>query len=477
MGTRRFARETNEGGIGGRCMSALENRRRSLGFQEDFSCEELQGRRARVIAEIGGGAAAVLAGAPTTGAMDEFRQYNDFYYLTGLEVPHAYLLLDGTAQSATLYLRPADEKRRRVDGPELCLDEAELVSRWTGVERVRPLHDLADDVQKFPALFVPHAPPEARQACRDSLREGRHAAEADPWSCAAPPERRFVELLRSGHCEVEIHDLSPLLDAHRLVKSPTEIELLRRAGRITAEAVTEAMRSTRPGVMEFELTAVADYVFRRHGARGGAYRAIVAGGDNIWNAHYWRNNCPLLDGDLVLVDYAPDLGYYTSDIGRMWPVGGRYAPWQRELYGLVVEYHKVLLGCIRAGKFAKDVLREAARSMRPVIERIHFSRPSFRQAALDLLDFPGHLSHSVGMAVHDVGDYRDGPLRSGHVFAVDPQLWVKAEQLYVRVEDTVVVTPEGCEVLTAAAPLELDDVERTMTETGLLERYPAVAGT
>jgi len=445
--------------------------RRSLGFQEDFSSEELRERRAKLTAQIGGGAAGVLAGAPLSGAMDEFRQYNDFYYLTGLETPHAYLLLDGTSRHSTLYLRPGDPKRRQVDGPELCLDEAELVSEWTGVERIRPLNELAADLQKFPCVFVPHAPPEARQACRDSLRESRHAADADPWAWSASPERQFIEGLRKGNSHAEFHDLSPLLDALRLVKSPAEVEVMRRAGRMTAEAVTEAMRSTRPGVMEFELTAIADFVFRRNGARGSAYRAIVAGGANIYSAHYWRNNCPLDDGDLVLMDYAPDLRGYTSDIGRMWPVGGTYAPWQRELYGLVVEYHKTLLGHIRPGLTAAEVMHQTAAKMRTVIEGMQFSRDAFRRAALDLLEFQGHMSHSVGMAVHDVGDYRDQPLEPGHVFAVDPQLWVRDERLYMRVEDTVAVTDNGCEVLTAAAPLELDDVERTMRDPGMLEHY------
>ncbi|MEQ8790944.1 MAG: Xaa-Pro peptidase family protein [Pirellulaceae bacterium] len=455
-------------------MNVFSKSRRSLGFQEDFSCEELRQRRARLIAQIGGGAAAVLAGAPMSGAMDEFRQFNDFYYLTGLETPHAYLLLDGTSMHATLYMPPGDERRRRVDGPELCLEEDELLREWTGVDRVRPLDELAADMLKFPCVYAPHAPPEARQACRDSLRESHHAADADPNHGGGPVERRFIERLRESNSHAEFHDLSPLLDAMRLVKSPAEVAVMRRAGRLTAEAIVEAMRSTRPGVMEFELTAVADYVFRCNGARGGAYRAIVAGGANIYSAHYWRNNCPLADGDLVLMDYAPDLRYYTSDIGRMWPVGGAYAPWQRELYGLVVEYHKVLLDKIRPGVTAAAVMSETAAAMRPVIEAREFSRPSFRQAALDLLDFQGHMSHSVGMAVHDVGDYRDQPLCVGHVFAVDPQLWVRDERLYIRVEDTVVVTDDGCEVLTAAAPLELDDVEQTVRETGMLQRYPAL---
>src|SRR6185295_8777097 len=127
-------------------------------------------------------------------------------------------------------------------------------------------------------------------------------------------------------------DLSPILDELRLIKSPRELELLRRAGTLSALAVREAMRSTRPGLREHHLEAVARYLFRLNGATGEGYCAIVASGAHIWHPHYFRNDDDLRDGDLVLMDYAPDFRYYTSDIGRMWPVNGRFDAVQRELY-------------------------------------------------------------------------------------------------------------------------------------------------
>jgi len=146
----------------------------------------------------------------------------------------------------------------------------------------------------------------------------------------------------------------------------------------------------------------------------------------------------------------------------MWPINGTYAPWQRELYGFIVEYHKAVLGCIRPGATADQIHAEAAARMAPVVERAAFSKPAYAAAARRTLDFKGHLSHGVGMAVHDVGNYQAGPLRPGAVFAVDPQMWVPEERLYIRVEDTVAVTEGGIENLTRAAPLELDDVEALM---------------
>jgi Xaa-Pro aminopeptidase len=215
------------------------------------------------------------------------------------------------------------------------------------------------------------------------------------------------------------------------------------------------------------------YHYLANGARDAGYNAIVAGGPNAWFGHYSANNCPLRDGDLVLVDCAPDYRYYTSDIGRMWPVNGVYSPLQRELYGFVVAYHKVLLRLIRPGVTDVQIQQEAATEMAQVIERTSFSKDVYEAAARRALEFPYHMSHCVGMAVHDVGHYRGKPLQPGMVFALDPQMWIPEEKLYIRVEDTVAVTEAGIENLTADAPLELEDVEATIKETGLFDRFPA----
>jgi Xaa-Pro aminopeptidase len=146
----------------------------------------------------------------------------------------------------------------------------------------------------------------------------------------------------------------------RLIKSESEIELLRKAGKLTAVAIVEAMRSTRPGVMEYQLDAVMRYTYLVNGSRDAGYRAIIAGGPNTWYGHYKANDQPLADGDLVLADCAPDYRYYTSDIGRMWPVNGHYSDVQRELYGFIVEYHKTFLDLIRPNVAPEQILDEAA---------------------------------------------------------------------------------------------------------------------
>jgi Xaa-Pro aminopeptidase len=441
-------------------------------FQKDFPPAEFAERRARVAEAIGPGAVAVLAGFGETGAFDLFRQSNDFYYLSGVEVPHAYLFIEGGSGRTCLYLPNRDAKHERSEGAQLNADDVDAARQLTGADAVRPLTALAQDLASATAIYLPSSPGEGRQACQDTLRYARKKAEADPWDGRPAREAHFADRIRTASPGATIRDLSPILDRLRVVKSPREVALMRRAGRLTAAAVTEAMRSTRPGVMEYQLAAVADYVYGVNDARGAGYRPIVAGGANIWNAHYYRNNGALRDGDLVLMDYAPDVGGYTSDIGRMWPVNGRYAPWQRELYGFVVEYHKTLLRTIRPGVSAAQVMEEAAGAMARVVDATKWSDPAFEHAAREMLRFQGHLSHPVGMAVHDVGDYFAGPLVPGHVFAVDPQMWVPDRQLYVRVEDTVAVTEAGMQNLTREAPLELHDVEATMSEPGLISLRP-----
>ena len=185
-------------------------------------------------------------------------------------------------------------------------------------------------------LYTPHRPAEGVCGSRDELTRGDRLVADDPWDARLPREQRFIGLLRARLGGADVRDLSPILDAMRAIKSPREIDLCRRAGQLSAMAVVQAMRATRPGVFEYQLGALAAYVYLQHGARGEGYRPIIAGGANVWHAHYFRNSCPLNDGDLVLMDGAPDYHYYTSDIGRMWPVNGSYTPQQRELYGFMV---------------------------------------------------------------------------------------------------------------------------------------------
>jgi Xaa-Pro aminopeptidase len=298
----------------------------------------------------------------------------------------------------------------------------------------------------------------------------------DSWDGTGSRQRRFVELLRARQPRAEIRNLNPILDEMRSIKSPREIAMVRRASQIAGFALMEAMRSTEPGVTEYQLDAAARYVFALHDARLEGYRSITASGtDNINNMHYFRNTDTLKDGDLVLMDYAPDYRYYVSDIGRVWPVNGKYTAQQRELLQFVLEFHKAVLSRIRPGVTATQIHDEAKKAMEAVFARTKFSKPIYEKAARTLVDTGGGVfSHTVGMAVHDVGGYRNGPLKPGQVFSVDPQLRVREENIYLRYEDTVVVTGTGVENFTDFLPMELDDMEKLVQEKGIVQKVPPV---
>jgi Xaa-Pro aminopeptidase len=457
-------------------------------YQTDFPADEFRSRHARVFEQIGTNAVAVVQGMPQTQGFTLPRQHNTFYYLSGIETPGAYLLLDGRTKKATIYLPARNPRLEAAEGRVLSAEDVDLVKRISGVDDVRPVTEMVGTnwplVQEgggrgstAAAIYAEYSPPENLGQSRGELVAAETARANDFWDGAAPRHRRFVELLRSRHARAEIRNLNPILDEMRSVKSEREIAMIRRASQLAGLGLMEAMRSTEPGVTEFQLDAAAHYVFLVNDARLEGYRSITASGtDNINNMHYFRNTSTLKDGDLVLMDYAPDYRYYTSDVGRVWPVNGKYNAWQRELLQFVLEYHKAVLTRVRPGVTADQIMKEAARAMEPVFARTKFSKPVYEKAARTLVERGGGVfSHTVGMAVHDVGGYRAGPLKPGQVFSIDPQLRVPEESLYLRFEDTVVVTPTGAENFTDFLPMELDEMERLVAEKGVVQKVPAIA--
>jgi Xaa-Pro aminopeptidase len=445
-------------------------------YQADFTAEDFQQRRSAVYAAIGENVA-IIQGAEDVDGFVVFRQSNTFYYLSGLETAAAYMVLDGSRKETTIYLPHRDPERERGEGRILSAEDADLIIELTGVERVRPIEKMGTDFTHAylwrpptPALYTPFSPAEKDRQSRDEMLSGLGRRIADPWDGRASRTGEFIHLLRLRYPQFEIRDLSLILDNMRLIKSDKEVDLIRKASELAGEGIAEAIRSTRPGVMEYQLEAVAQFIFRMNGARGLSYSAIVGGGTNAWMGHYFANSDPLVDGDLVLMDVAPDYRYYTSDVARMWPVNGRYTQDQRDLYGFVVEYQKALLRYIRPGVTPDQVMSEAARDMRPVFEKISFSRDIYRAAAEAAFEFKGHLSHPVGMSVHDVGNYRNQKLAAGMVFSIDPMIWVPEETLYIRMEDVVVVTESGVENLSDNLPVEMDDIERLMKEDGVIQK-------
>jgi Xaa-Pro aminopeptidase len=452
-----------------------------LHYQRDFPPEEFQARWQKIFDEIGGRALAIVQGFPKVNGFIYPRQTNEFYYLCGVETPQSYLVLDGKTRRAVLFLPPHDDRLEKTEGRILSAADAELAVKLTGVNEVLSTEALTvGRLQRLlegisPVIYTPFAPAEGYAQSRGELVAANESIASDYWDGRLPREAHLVELLRARLPRVEVRDLSPILDELRIVKSPREVALIRRASQLAGLALLEAMQSTRPGVYEYHLDAAARYVFLVNGARLDAYRSITAAGTaNIWNMHYYRNNSPLKDGDLVLMDYAPDYRYYVSDIARIWPVNGKFSPAQRELLQFVLGYRNAILKRIRPAVTAEQIMQEARVAIEPVIQRTPFSKPIYEQAARKLVTTGGGVfSHPVGMAVHDVGNYQQGVLKPGDVFSVDPQMWVPEENLYLRYEDVVVVTRAGYENFTDFLPSELDDIEKKVRGEGIVQRFSA----
>jgi Xaa-Pro aminopeptidase len=193
--------------------------------------------------------------------------------------------------------------------------------------------------------------------------------------------------------------------------------------------------------------------------------------------HYYRNLDRLEDGDIVLMDFAPEYHYYTSDVARIWPVNGKYSPSQRELLQFVLDYRNCVLKRVRPGVTPRAIQDEAKAAMDEVFARTKFSKPAYEAAARRLVATGGGVfSHPVGMAVHDDGEYARGPLKPGHVFSIDPQLRVQEEQLYFRYEDVIAVTADGYENFNEFLPTALDAISKLVGGGGVVQAFPPLDG-
>ena len=449
----------------------------SQNYQVDFPPEEFKKRWEGVFDQIGDDAVAIVQGFALSNGFIMPRQTNAFYYLSGIETPHAYILLDGRDKKVTLYMPPRNVRLERSEGRILNANDGKLIKKLVGVDAVRSTDEMREnfppDLKQGNTIYTMFTPAEGQGQSRYELEVANASIAADAWDGRISREGRFVQLLRTRNRRNVVKDLTTMIDNLRSVKSPREIALIRRASQLAGLGMIEAIKSTEPGVWEYQLDGVARYVYLINGARLEAYRSITASGTaNISNGHYYRNDSQLKNGDMVLMDYAPDFRYYVSDIGRMWPVNGAYEPWQRELLQIILEYRNVVLDIIRPGITTDQILEEAQKKMKPIMRRYKFSKNIYKKAAEKMVRTGGGvLSHPVGLAVHDDGPYRKGPLKVGHVFSVDPQMWVPEENLYLRYEDTVVVTENGNENFTDFLPSELDDLEALVRGKGMLQSF------
>jgi Xaa-Pro aminopeptidase len=455
-------------------------------FTTDFPPQEFAERRAKMSDALGENGLALIQGAPSPAGYVRFRQTNEFYYLCGIESPHAYLLLDGRTRKASLYLPHRNEARETGEGKVLSAEDAELVKQLSGVDFVFASDALSEHLSRYAQsgreikLFTPFSPSEGTATSRDSASRAVADSTSDSWDGTPSRESRFISLLRTRFPQLEIKDLTPTLDRLRLIKSPREIALIKKATRLSGLGLMEAMRSTVPGIQESELDAVAKYVYYRNGAQGDAYFSLIASAGNAWFPHYNAGKRVMRDGEFLLMDYAPDVGYYMSDVTRMFPVNGKFSSWQRELYGFYLDCYKAILKNIKPGLTAQQIKQAALKEMNQALANRRFSKPIYEKAAREFVENYANsaknartsLGHWIGMATHDVGGQDGSPLREGMVFSIEPALRVAEEKIYIRLEDVIVITKTGADILTTFVPMEIDEIEKLMSEEGMLQRYP-----
>lgn len=449
-------------------------------YQTDFTISEFEARRSKIFKEIGDNSIALIQGGASIAGFKVFRQTNTFYYLCGIEEGHAYLLLNGKNKSTTIYLPRREKNREQSQGKILSFDDADLIKKLTGIKNIKSLDFLGNDLVStglingaIPTLYTPFSPAEMGNDSRDEILFGHARAAADPWDSNTTRESRFIKLINERFPEFEIKNLSPLLDSMRLIKSSKEIEIIRKATEIAGLGIIEAMRSTKPGIYEYQLDAAAKYIFYQHGSQGDGYPSIIGGGSNAYMGHYFRKKDVLKDGDLVLMDYAPDYNNYTSDVTRIWPVNGVFNTDQAALYKFIVNYRNALFKYIKPGVNSDEVLRKASKDMKEYLVGKKFSKPRYLTAVQNALSFRGHFQHPVGMAVHDVGRVHGINLKEGMVFTIDPMIWIPEEKLYIRIEDVALVTRNGVENLSKFVPSSINKIEEMIKEKGITEFRPS----
>jgi Xaa-Pro aminopeptidase len=392
-----------------------------------------------------------------------YRQDSDFYYLTGFDEPEAIAVVAPAREQDKfmLFVRPRDAEQET------------WVGRRAGVEGATERHgaNAAFPVAEF----------------RDKLAELLNGAKNVYYRLGVRSDldemlvRQIGEMRtrsRQYTAPASITDPGALLGEMRLVKSDEEIELMQRAADIAAGAHVEAMKQVRPGMMEYEIEALIEYIFRKNGAAAPAYGSIVGGGANATILHYITNDAELHDGDLLLVDAGAEFRGYASDITRTFPVSGRFSAPQRDIYEAVLEAQTACVEMVNPGVTMEDLNNHAIKLLTASMVRLGLLTGDVEKLIEEKTYrrfFMHGIGHFLGLDVHDAGRYQlDGKARElapGVVVTVEPGIYVaedsenvpdKYRGIGVRIEDDVLVTADGHRVLTSKVPKQIDEIEKLM---------------
>lgn len=391
-----------------------------------------------------------------------FRQESNFYYLSGFEEPESVLVLTPAGRMA-LFVRRRDPEKEMWEGERYGVEGA---VRVFGADEAYPIEEFD---RRLPELL--------KGAEKVFYRLGMDEGMDRRVLAALEVHRR--SLGRSGKALQSIADPNEVIGEMRLFKSAEEIEIMRKACRITAAAHKQAMKEVRPGMNEFEVEALIDYVFRKNGCQRVGYGSIVAGGKNATCLHYRSNNEVLKDGDLLLIDAGGEYDYYTSDITRTFPVGRAFSKAQAKLYDLVLQSQMEAIAMTKPGaklplihRRVCEVLVEGMLSL----GLLKGNRDELIKSGEFRRFYPHNTSHWLGIDVHDVGFYmRNGEpreLQAGMMFTIEPGFYVQPgdkeapaeyRDIGIRIEDDVLVTANGCEIMTADVPKARAEIEALRT--------------
>ena len=411
-------------------------------------------------------AIAVLPSAPVfirnNDVDHEYRQDSDFFYLTGFDEPESTLVLDAVERKVTLFVRARDRDREIWDGPRAGVEGA---TQRFGADAAFVSTELDD---KLPTLL------QNRERVYFRLGLGGRRQFDERLLTA-------IERVRGRHrtgvtAPTEIVDPSSILHEMRLRKTPDEIDTMRAAARITREAHELAMARARPGMREYEIEALLLDTFRRRGSERPAYGSIVGSGPNACVLHYRKNDRTIADGELLLIDAGCEYGYYASDVTRTFPVGRGFSREQQAIYELVLEAQCEGIAVTRPGVTLDEIHKRCVETIARGLVRLGLLKNELEKVleAEEYKRFFMHrTSHWLGMDVHDVGAYfdRGAPrrLESGMVLTVEPGIYISPEDetvsagwrgIGVRIEDDVLVTESGQDVLTAGIPKTVEEVQR-----------------
>ena len=410
---------------------------------------------------------AVFLGATAPSGDREFRQGHDFAYFTGVEIPDAYLIIDGIRRESLLFFTIGE---REAEAEGVALDLVRNPKETTGIEKALPAEQfgavlavLGLKTQVFYTMFEPEEL--GAENANEKWNALQRTMTLNPWDGRLTRELQFVRQLRDKFPQVDVRDCSALVWDFRKIKSSAEIEVMRRAARIGVKAHNALIQSTRPGVSEKALEAVFEFVCRLEGAVDMAYTPILMSGRNHAFGHYHKYDRTLKDGDLIILDAGPDYADYHVDISTTFPASGTFTPRQKELYEAALAVRDVCQANYRPGVTFKQV----GAAVEAMLKEKGLDR--FAKDFRGIVRLGGY-NHMIGLATHDVTGTFAGSnevLAPGFVFACDIQLFRVDEEIGIRLEDTIAITETGYENLSAGVPRTVQEVEALMKADGILQ--------